>query len=182
MLTIGDKFPNFDLKAVVSTEPQGKAFTAINDTSDEGKWKIVFFWPKGLHLVCSDGDRGLRQAETASSNDRDGRGLRRPPTDSEFVHLAWRQKPCRPEATCRSPCWADIQARAFDRAPASLDKQEGVALRRDLHRRSRGRHPLRVGERPQRRPATRRRCCACSTRSRPTSSAPCKLAEGRTTS
>jgi peroxiredoxin (alkyl hydroperoxide reductase subunit C) len=51
MLTIGDKFPAFDLKAVVSTDPK-KAFTAINDTSDEGKWKIIFFWPKDFTFVC----------------------------------------------------------------------------------------------------------------------------------
>ncbi|HET6224512.1 MAG TPA: redoxin domain-containing protein, partial [Dongiaceae bacterium] len=51
MLTIGDKFPSFDLKAVVSTDPK-KAFTQINDKSDEGKWKIVFFWPKDFTFVC----------------------------------------------------------------------------------------------------------------------------------
>jgi len=45
MLTIGDKFPAFDLKAVVSTDPK-KAFTQVNDKSDEGKWKIVSSGPR----------------------------------------------------------------------------------------------------------------------------------------
>ncbi len=45
MLTIGDKFPSFDLKAVVSTDPK-TAFTQVSDKSDKGKWKVVFFWPK----------------------------------------------------------------------------------------------------------------------------------------
>ena len=51
MLTIGDKFPSFDLKAVVATDPK-KAFTEINDRSHEGKWKVVFFWPKDFTFVC----------------------------------------------------------------------------------------------------------------------------------
>src|SRR5262245_2729879 len=45
MLTIGDQFPAFDLKAVVSLDPK-TAFTQISSASDQGKWKVVFFWPK----------------------------------------------------------------------------------------------------------------------------------------
>ena len=51
MLTIGDVFPAFDLKAVVSTDPK-LAFTQITDGSNAGKWKIVFFWPKDFTFVC----------------------------------------------------------------------------------------------------------------------------------
>ena len=51
MLTIGDKFPSFDLKAVVSTDPK-TAFTQVSDKSDAGKWKVVFFWPKDFTFVC----------------------------------------------------------------------------------------------------------------------------------
>ena len=51
MLTIGDKFPSFDLKAVVSTDPK-TAFKDISDKSDAGKWKVVFFWPKDFTFVC----------------------------------------------------------------------------------------------------------------------------------
>ena len=42
MLTIGDKFPSFDLKAVVSTDAK-TAFKQVSDKSDAGKWKVVFF-------------------------------------------------------------------------------------------------------------------------------------------
>ncbi len=45
MLTVGDRVPQFDLQAVVSTE-QEKAFARIYEKSDAGKWKIIFFWPK----------------------------------------------------------------------------------------------------------------------------------------
>ena len=51
MLTIGDKFPSFDLKAVVSTDPK-TAFKQVSDKSDAGKWKVVFFWPKDFTFVC----------------------------------------------------------------------------------------------------------------------------------
>ena len=45
MLTIGDKFPAYDLNACVDLDAD-KAFATINQKSYEGKWRIVFFWPK----------------------------------------------------------------------------------------------------------------------------------------
>ncbi|HYE75471.1 MAG TPA: peroxiredoxin, partial [Blastocatellia bacterium] len=44
MLTVGDKFPQFNLEAVVSLE-KGKEFQRISNTTYEGKWQVVFFWP-----------------------------------------------------------------------------------------------------------------------------------------
>ena len=124
MLTIGDKFPNFDLKAVVSTDPK-KAFTAINDTSDEGKWKIVFFWPKDFTFVCPTEIAAFGKLND-EFNDRDAvvYGVS---TDSEFVHLAWRQN----HADLKQlpfAMLADIK-RELSTALGILDKQEGVALR-----------------------------------------------------
>jgi peroxiredoxin (alkyl hydroperoxide reductase subunit C) len=124
MLTIGDKFPSFDLKAVVSTEPK-KAFTQISDRSDEGKWKVVFFWPKDFTFVCPteiaafgklNGDFADRDAVVYGVS-----------TDSEFVHLAWRQN----HADLKElpfPMLADIK-RELSTALGILDRQEGVALR-----------------------------------------------------
>ena len=124
MLTIGDKFPAFDLKAVVSTDPK-KAFTAINDKSDEGKWKIVFFWPKDFTFVCPTEIAAFGKLNGAF-NDRDAvvYGVS---TDSEFVHLAWRQN----HADLKHlpfAMLADIK-RELSAALGILDKQEGVALR-----------------------------------------------------
>ena len=124
MLTIGDKFPAFDLKAVVSTDPK-KAFTAINDKSDEGKWKIVFFWPKDFTFVCPTEIAAFGKLND-DFNDRDAvvYGVS---TDSEFVHLAWRQN----HADLKSlpfAMLADIK-RELSTALGILDKQEGVALR-----------------------------------------------------
>ena len=124
MLTIGDKFPAFDLKAVVSTDPK-KAFTEINDRSDEGKWKVVFFWPKDFTFVCPTEIAAFGKLN-ADFNDRDAvvYGVS---TDSEFVHLAWRQNHADLKAL-PFPMLADIK-RELSTALGVLDKQEGVALR-----------------------------------------------------
>ena len=124
MLTIGDKFPTFDLKAVVSTDPK-KAFTEINDKSDEGKWKIVFFWPKDFTFVCPTEIAAFGKLN-GEFNDRDAvvYGVS---TDSEFVHLAWRQNHADLK-TLPFPMLADIK-RELSGTLGILDKQEGVALR-----------------------------------------------------
>ncbi len=124
MLIIGDKFPAFDLKAVVSTDPK-KAFAQITDKSDEGKWKIVFFWPKDFTFVCPTEIAAFGK-RNGDFNDRDAvvYGVS---TDSEFVHLAWRQN----HEDLRDlpfPMLADIK-RELSTALGVLDKQEGVALR-----------------------------------------------------
>src|SRR5690606_1024301 len=51
MLTIGDTFPAFKLKAVVSRDP-ADAFADIGSDSYPGKWLVVFFWPKDFTFVC----------------------------------------------------------------------------------------------------------------------------------
>jgi len=124
MLTIGDKFPAFDLKAVVSTDPK-KAFTAIYDTSDEGKWKIVFFWPKDFTFVCPTEIAAFGKLN-GEFNDRDAvvYGVS---TDSEFVHLAWRQNHADLKALPFAML-ADIR-RELSTALGILDKNEGIALR-----------------------------------------------------
>src|SRR5690625_7202883 len=51
MLTIGDKFPEYNLKAAVSAELD-TAFADISNKTYEGKWQLVFFYPKDLTFVC----------------------------------------------------------------------------------------------------------------------------------
>jgi lipoyl-dependent peroxiredoxin subunit C len=88
MLTVGDKFPAFEKKAVVSLEP-GKEFQTINgDDLKNGKWTVFFWWPLDFTFVCP--------TEIASFNHHfeefRGRGanLIGASIDSEYVHLAWR--------------------------------------------------------------------------------------------
>ncbi|MCC6917728.1 MAG: peroxiredoxin [Alphaproteobacteria bacterium] len=124
MLTIGDTFPDFDLKAVISTDPK-TAFTQIDQNTNNGKWKIVFFWPKDFTFVCPTEIAAFGKLNGEFS-DRDAvvYGVS---TDSEFVHLAWRQN----HADLKQlpfPMLADIK-RELSGGLGILDKQEGVALR-----------------------------------------------------
>ena len=124
MFTIGDTFPDFSLQAVVSTSPKD-AFTQIDRAASKGKWKIVFFWPKDFTFVCPTeiaafgklaGDFADRDALTYGVS-----------TDSEFVHLAWRQN----HADLKDlpiPMLADIR-KDLSRALGILEKNEEVCLR-----------------------------------------------------
>ncbi|MBA4097741.1 MAG: alkyl hydroperoxide reductase [Rhodospirillum sp.] len=124
MLTVGDKFPSFDLNAVVDIDP-AKAFERITDQSNKGKWKIVFFWPKDFTFVCPTEIAAFGKLN-GDFNDRDavvyGASI-----DSEFVHLAWRQN----HADLKDlpfAMLADIK-RELSNALGILDKNEGVAMR-----------------------------------------------------
>ena len=124
MLTVGDKFPSFALKAVVSTDPR-TAFDDVTDASNAGKWKIVFFWPKDFTFVCPTEIAAFGKLN-ADFNDRDT-VVYGASTDSEFVHLAWRQH--HPDLNeLPFPMLADIK-RELSQALGILDKQEGVCLR-----------------------------------------------------
>jgi peroxiredoxin (alkyl hydroperoxide reductase subunit C) len=124
MLTIGDKFPSFDLKAVVSTDPK-TAFRQVNDKTDEGKWKVVFFWPKDFTFVCP--------TEIAAFGKLNREFVERDAvvygvsTDSEFVHLAWRQNHADLKALPIAML-ADLK-RELSTALGILDRNEGVCLR-----------------------------------------------------
>jgi len=124
MLTVGDKFPAFDLQATVSLDPKN-AFTRITDQSDAGKWKVFFFWPKDFTFVCPTeiAAFGKLNGEFA---DRDA-VVYGGSTDSEFVHHAWRTHH---EDLKNLPfaMLADIK-RELSQELGILDKAEGVALR-----------------------------------------------------
>jgi lipoyl-dependent peroxiredoxin subunit C len=88
MLTIGDKFPQFNLKGVVSNDLQS-AFVDISNDTYHGKWLCVFFYPKDFTFVCPTEISGFG-ALNQQFQDRDCQILTAS-TDSEFVHLAWRR-------------------------------------------------------------------------------------------
>lgn len=87
MLTIGDKFPSFSLKACVSTD-EGKQFETITDASYAGLWKVFFFWPLDFTFVCPTEiiEFGEQNSEFKNRMCQVIGGS----TDSEYSHLAWR--------------------------------------------------------------------------------------------
>ena len=66
MLTVGDRFPAFDLKAVVSTDPK-VAFTQISDQIGRRQVEGRVLLAEGLHFRVPDRDCLFRQAQRASS-------------------------------------------------------------------------------------------------------------------
>src|SRR5688572_6583460 len=88
MLTVGDAFPSFELKAVVSTDAKA-AFKTFNHDSFPGKWRVFFFYPKDFTFVCPTEIAAFGRLHSDFA-DRDAVILGGS-TDSEYVHLAWRQ-------------------------------------------------------------------------------------------
>ena len=88
MLTVGDKLPA--LKVPVQ---QGSAALPAGETLDlgqeNGRWKIIFYWPKDFTFVCPTeiAEFGRLNGEFA---DRDAQVLGAS-VDNEFVHFAWRK-------------------------------------------------------------------------------------------
>jgi peroxiredoxin (alkyl hydroperoxide reductase subunit C) len=124
MLTVGDTFPSFALKGVVSRDIK-TAFADFTEKSDAGKWKIVFFWPKDFTFVCPTEIAAFGKL-AGEFKDRDA-VIYGVSTDSEFVHLAWRNN----HADLKDlpfPMLADIK-RELSQTLGILDKNEGVALR-----------------------------------------------------
>lgn len=89
ILSVGSQFPQFTKTAVVSLE-KGQEFQDISEETfkGNGRWMVMFWWPKDFTFVCP--------TEIAEFNkhyndfqDRDT-DLIGASTDSEFVHLAWR--------------------------------------------------------------------------------------------
>ena len=124
MLTIGDNFPAFTAKAVVSLDP-GHEFETLSDQSYPGKWKVYFFWPKDFTFVCPTEIAAFGELEREFAQ-RNAQVLG-VSTDSEYVHLAWRQQ--HPDLrNLPFPMIADLK-RELSQALGVLDKREGVALR-----------------------------------------------------
>jgi len=90
VISIGSPFPAFKKKAVVSTQ-KGKEFTEITNeyASAEGKWTVMFWWPKDFTFVCPTEIAEFNK-KWSEFDDRDT-VLIGASTDSEFVHVAWRR-------------------------------------------------------------------------------------------
>ncbi|MEP7154952.1 MAG: peroxiredoxin [Betaproteobacteria bacterium] len=124
MLTVGDKFPAFALKATV-TNDLSNAFVDINNNTYAGKWLCVFFYPKDFTFVCPTEITAFGDLN-GSFADRDCQILTGS-VDSEFVHLAWRRDH-KDLNRLPFPMLADIK-RELSSALGILDKDEGVSQR-----------------------------------------------------
>ena len=124
MLGIGQKFPQYALTGVVSSD-LSNAFKPFTNDSFKGKWQVVFFWPKDFTFVCPteiaafgklDKEFRARDAQLLGAS-----------IDSEFVHLAWR-KDKEELNKLPFPMLADIK-RELSAALGILDPVAGVSQR-----------------------------------------------------
>lgn len=95
MLGIGDRFPEFSLTALVpgdlsslEAKTPDDYFTTIDASTYEGKWRVVFFWPKDFTFICPTEIAEFGRLNT-EFDDRDAQVLGGS-VDNEYVHYAWR--------------------------------------------------------------------------------------------
>lgn len=124
MLGVGKKFPQFKLKATVSTD-QKSAFAELTNDSFKGKWLVVFFYPKDFTFVCPTEIKGFGDMN-GKFKDREAQILAAS-TDTEFAHLAWRQSH-KDLNSLPFPMLADVK-RELSSSLGIIDEQEGVAQR-----------------------------------------------------
>ena len=124
MLTVGDKFPAFTAKAVVGLE-KGREFADVSNASYDGKWKVVFFWPKDFTFVCPTEIAAFGKLDKEfKARDAQLLGVS---IDSEYVHHAWRQAKDELK-NLPFPMLSDIK-RELSTALGVLDPEAGVAQR-----------------------------------------------------
>jgi alkyl hydroperoxide reductase subunit AhpC len=122
MLTIGDRFPSFSLKAV--TRRDG-TFDDLTDASFPDKWKVYFAWPMDFTFICPTeiAEFGRRSGDFA---DRDAQVIGFS-TDTQYVHLAWRNQH-EDLKELPIPMLADTR-KELSTALGILHKTDGVPLR-----------------------------------------------------
>jgi alkyl hydroperoxide reductase subunit AhpC len=124
MLSVGEKFPEFKLQAVVSLA-KSKEFETITEETYAGKWQVLFFWPMDFTFICPTeiAEFGRKYQDFV---DRDAQVLGAS-TDTHYVHLAWRNN--HPDLkNLPYPMLADTK-RELAGALGVLHKEAGVALR-----------------------------------------------------
>jgi alkyl hydroperoxide reductase subunit AhpC len=124
MLGIGQQFPSYELTGVVSNDA-ATAFKPFTGADRDGKWQVIFFWPKDFTFVCPTEIAAFGKLEK-EFRARDAQ-LLGASIDSEYVHLAWRRE----KEELRHlpfPMLADVK-RELSGALGILDPDAGVAQR-----------------------------------------------------
>lgn len=124
MLGVGKRLPDFKVKATVSND-LSNAFIDVTNKTFEGRWQVLFFYPKDFTFVCPTEIKGFADLNS-EFEDRDAQVLAAS-VDSEFVHLAWR-KDHKDLNKLPFPMLADVK-RELSSALGILDEEEGVSQR-----------------------------------------------------
>ena len=127
MITIGNKFPDFEKKAVYGNET-GKEFITLNSASFTNKdviWTVMFWWPKDFTFICPteliEFNKSVKEFRKREAR------LIGASTDSEYVHLAWKNSRSDLKAI-EFPMLADT-SKSLAEELGILEQQEKVAYR-----------------------------------------------------
>jgi peroxiredoxin (alkyl hydroperoxide reductase subunit C) len=124
MLTVGDKLPELTLPVQQGTDalPAGET---IDLAETNGKWKILFYWPKDFTFVCPTEIVGYGELARDFA-DRDA-VLIGASTDTAHVHFAWRRSD---EQLAKADFpWIADNGRLLADALGIVDRNEHVAYR-----------------------------------------------------
>lgn len=121
MITVGDAFPQFKVKACNGLTNDD--FINLTNDSYKGKWKVFFFYPKDFTFVCPT------EIVEFSKNvdefaDRDAVVIGGS-ADNEFCHMAWRNN----HKDLKELKFPLIAAPKLARELGILDPEENVCLR-----------------------------------------------------
>ena len=129
MLGIGQTLPAFEVTGVkpgfMNHEENGvSAFETLTEKSFEGKWKVIYFYPKDFTFVCPTEIAEFARL-TKEFEDRDAVVLGGS-SDNEFVKLAWRRDH---KDLAKLPHWqfADTNGSLID--GLGVRSEGGVAVR-----------------------------------------------------
>jgi alkyl hydroperoxide reductase subunit AhpC len=123
MLTVGDRFPHFDLPAVVGRDDP--RIDRVRSEDYDGDWLVFFFWPKDFTFVCPTEITAFGRAERRFA--ALGASVVGASIDNEYVHLAWREHHPHLRAL-PIPIASDLK-RELTGDLGILHPEEGVALR-----------------------------------------------------
>ncbi|MCS6852337.1 MAG: peroxiredoxin [Gemmataceae bacterium] len=121
MLTVGDKFPKFRVKACTGNEKEN--LTELTNESFGGKWVVYVFYPKDFTFVCPtelvEFGKKLKDFQQREATVVGGS------TDNEYSHLAWR----RAHEELRNLPYPLIAAQKLAADLGILHPEENVCLR-----------------------------------------------------
>lgn len=127
IMNVSEVFPTFEKTAVVSLE-KGKEFTTLSSDilkNEDNRWTVMFWWPKDFTFVCpTEIAEFNKHVDDFSNRDTQLIGAS---TDSEFVHLAWRNNHDDLRGL-RFPMLADT-SKSLAEELGILDSKEKVAYR-----------------------------------------------------
>lgn len=129
MLTVGDKFPSFNLVASSDLPFEqlnmDNAFKTITESTYSDKWKLIFFYPKDFTFVCPT--EIIAFANIFDDFKQRNTQILGCSVDSEFVHWAWRKYKTELN-NLPFPLLSDVK-RELSNALGILDKNAGVSQR-----------------------------------------------------